>query len=69
MEVWRDVKAMIDSRQFSEAYVLGVIDASSKLTDVQKIKMRDEAKAFMTPEHVPEAAGGEASSAPGHAIE
>ena len=69
VEVWRDVKAMIDSRQFSEAYVLGVIDASSKLTDVQKIKMRDEAKAFMPPEHVPEAAGGEASSAPGHAIE
>lgn len=42
-KVWNDVKAMIDSKQFGDNYVLGVIKDNNELKPEQKIKMRDQA--------------------------
>lgn len=42
VEMWRDVEQMVASGAFSQAYVLGVIEDSNRLTAKQKIKMRDE---------------------------
>lgn len=71
VKVWNDVKQMIESKAFSEAYVLGVIAASPDLSDVQKIKMRDQARILLgageTPGAEPEA-GAAHDETPGAAI-
>ncbi len=44
VKTWSKVKEMCESGAFSKPYVYGVIDQSDKLTDVQKIKMRDQVR-------------------------
>jgi pimeloyl-ACP methyl ester carboxylesterase len=46
VKMWTDVQAMMASGAFSRDYVLGVIRDSDRLTDVQKIKMRDQVLAL-----------------------
>jgi pimeloyl-ACP methyl ester carboxylesterase len=46
VEMWRDVQQMLASGAFSQQYVLAVIKDSNRLTDVQKIKMRDQVLAM-----------------------
>jgi pimeloyl-ACP methyl ester carboxylesterase len=42
VKMWADVQEMLASGAFSREYVLAVIRDSDRLTDVQKIKMRDQ---------------------------
>jgi pimeloyl-ACP methyl ester carboxylesterase len=40
--LWNDIKLMVASGAFSTNYVLGIVDAAPKLTDVQRVKMRHQ---------------------------
>jgi hypothetical protein len=42
VRLWQSVQEMLASGAFSHAYVLGIINDSDQLTDVQKVKMRDQ---------------------------
>jgi transcription antitermination factor NusG len=50
IEVWTDIEKMCQTGVYSLKYVLGCVASASQLTDVQKIKMRDNVKALW--EHV-----------------
>lgn len=41
VQMWEQIQEMVKAGIYSIAYVLGVIKDSDKLTDVQKVKMRD----------------------------
>jgi pimeloyl-ACP methyl ester carboxylesterase len=44
VSLWNDIKRMVASGAFSTKYILGVIDGAPKLTDVQRVKMRDQVR-------------------------
>lgn len=39
---YEQIQEMIATGQFSLAYILGVVQSSDRLTDDQKVKMRDQ---------------------------
>lgn len=44
VRMWDTVKQMCEAGIYTLKYILGIIDISDKLTDVQKVKMRDAVK-------------------------